>query len=75
MRNFCKTLGKTLNRPSWFPVPEFVLEITLGELATMLTTGQCVHPQKALQWGFSYSYPTLQTALQAIFDPSSTQGT
>ena len=75
MRDFCTTLGRTMNRPSWFPVPEFVLKIALGELSTMLTTGQRVHPQKALDSGFSYSYPTLQEALQSIFGKSSTQGT
>ncbi len=75
MRDFCTTLGKTLNRPSWFPVPEFALNVALGDLATMLTTGQRVHPQKALKSGFSYSYPTLQEALQSILGKSSTQGT
>lgn len=75
MRDFCTTLGKTMNRPSWFPIPEFLLEIALGELATMLTTGQRVHPQKALKSGFSYSFPTLQEALQSILGKSSTQGT
>ncbi|MDH3772161.1 MAG: DUF1731 domain-containing protein, partial [Nitrospirota bacterium] len=62
-------------RPSWFPVPEFVLRMTLGELATMLTTGQRVHPLKAMEAGFSYSYATLQTALNSLFSQSSTPGT
>jgi uncharacterized protein (TIGR01777 family) len=73
MKDFCCTLGKAMNRPSWFPVPEFVLRMTLGELATMLTSGQCVHPLKALEGGFSFSYATLQTALDSIFSQS-TQG-
>lgn len=75
MQNFCTTLGKSMNRPSWFPVPEFVLKIALGEVSTMLTTGQHVHPQKALDSGFTYSYPTLQKALQSILGKSTTQGT
>jgi len=67
MKEFCTALGKSMNRPSWFPVPEFVLRLTLGELATMLTTGQRVHPLKALEAGFSYSYATLQPALDSLF--------
>jgi uncharacterized protein (TIGR01777 family) len=67
MQDFCTALGKAMNRPSWFPVPEFVLRMTLGELATMLTTGQRVHPLKALEAGFSYSYATLQPALDSLF--------
>ena len=73
MKEFCTALGKSMNRPSWFPVPEFVLRMTLGELETMLTTGQRVHPLQALEAGFSYSYATLQAALDSIFSQS-TQG-
>ena len=75
MKEFCTTLGKAMNRPSWFPIPEFVLRMTLGKLATMLTTGQRVVPQRAIDSGFSYTYPTLQTALDSLFAQSSTPGT
>lgn len=75
MREFCTTLGKAMNRPSWIPVPEFALDVALGELATMLTTGQRAYPEKALKNGFTFSYPTLQTALPSIFDTLSPQGT
>jgi uncharacterized protein (TIGR01777 family) len=74
MQDFCTTLGKAMNRPSWFPVPEFMLRIALGELATMLTTGQRVHPVKALEAGFSYSYGTLQPALDSLFAAPLTKG-
>ena len=74
MKDFCTTLGKAMNRPSWFPVPEFMLRIALGELATMLTTGQRVHPLKALEAGFSYSYATLQPALDSLFAAPLTKG-
>ena len=67
MKDFCDALGKAMKRPSLFPVPEFVLKIALGELATMLTTGQRVHPQKALSTGFSFTYSTVQGALYSLF--------
>mgnify|MGYP000495306763 CR=1 FL=1 len=73
MQDFCQALGKAMNRPSWFPVPEFVLETALGELASMLTTGQRVEPQQALQNGFSFAYPTLSAALDEIFSNHSTR--
>ncbi len=72
MKEFCHALGKAMNRPSWFPVPEFVLKIALGELATMLTTGQRAQPLKALSRGFSFSYSTIHRALHSIFSHSST---
>ena len=66
MKEFCHALGKAMKRPSWFPVPEFGLKVALGELSTMLTTGQRAQPQKALSAGFSFTYPTIQEALNAI---------
>ncbi|MEX0828850.1 MAG: TIGR01777 family oxidoreductase [Nitrospirales bacterium] len=66
MKDFCQALGKAMNRPSWFPVPEFALRIALGELSTMLTTGQRAQPHQALSAGFSFTYSTIQEAMHAI---------
>lgn len=71
MKDFCHALGKAMKRPSWFPVPEFTLKIVLGELSTMLTTGQQVYPKKALSDGFSFAYPTIQEAMNSIFSQPS----
>ncbi len=68
MREFCRTLGLVLNRPSWLPVPEFALRLTLGELATLLTTGQRVEPVAALRGGYVFRHPVLEPALQEIFE-------
>jgi uncharacterized protein (TIGR01777 family) len=64
MTDFCKTLGQALHRPSWLPVPSFVLTLALGELGTLMTTGQHVIPAKALTAGFTFHYPTLAAALR-----------
>jgi hypothetical protein len=71
MKGFCQALGKAMKRPSWFPVPEFVLKIALGELSTMLTTGQRAQPHKALNAGFSFTYSTIQEAMNSIFSQPS----
>lgn len=66
MREFCGTLGYALGRPSWLPVPEFALRAALGELATLLTTGQRVEPAVALREGHLFQYPRLEQALREI---------
>ncbi len=66
MKEFCKTLGQVLGRPSWLPVPEFALKWLLGELGSLMTTGQRVNPAKALSGGYVFHYPTLEPALRAI---------
>ena len=66
MQAFCETLGRVLRRPCWLPVPETVLSLALGELGTVMTTGQRVSPQKALAGGYVFQYPSLEAALRAI---------
>ncbi|GJL56816.1 MAG: epimerase [Nitrospirales bacterium] len=71
MNEFCKTLGHALHRPSWMPVPKFALNLLLGELSEMLTTGQHVVPHKIMQEGFHFMYPNLEQALQSLFGEKS----
>jgi len=66
MNQFCDVLGRVLRRPSWLPVPGVALHLALGELGTLMTTGQRVNPAKALSGGYAFHYPTLEPALRAI---------
>ena len=66
MNRFCEVLGRVLQRPSWLPVPGFALQVALGELGTLMTTGQRVIPAKALSQGYVFHYPKLEPALRAI---------
>ena len=66
MNQFCEAIGRVLHRPSWLPVPGFALHLALGELGTLMTTGQRVNPAKALSRGYVFHYPKLEPALQAI---------
>ncbi|MEM7592809.1 MAG: TIGR01777 family oxidoreductase [Cyanobacteria bacterium P01_A01_bin.83] len=66
MGNLCQVLGEVLNRPSWLPVPDFVLELLLGDGAIVVLEGQQVLPKKTESSGFSFQYPQLKPALQEI---------
>lgn len=65
MREFCRTLGRVLRRPSWAPVPAFALRLLLGEMADMLLAGQRVLPAAARKLDYTFRYPTLDKALTA----------
>ena len=67
MTEFCRTLGAVLHRPSWLPVPELMLKLALGELSSLMTTGQRVVPSAAKHGGYRFRYPDLERALRAIF--------
>ena len=66
MKVFCDQIGNVLHRPSWLPVPKLALDLALGELGSVMSTGQRVHPTKAIAEGYAFQYPTLKVALQAI---------
>jgi uncharacterized protein (TIGR01777 family) len=70
LKEFCATLGKIIDRPSWAPVPAAVLRILLGEMADMLLSGQRIIPQKLLDAKFGFTHPTLEATLRAILLPS-----
>jgi uncharacterized protein (TIGR01777 family) len=66
MGEFCKILGKVLNRPSWLPVPDFVLETILGDGAQVVLEGQQVLPKRTEGSGFTYQYALVKNALEEI---------
>jgi len=65
-RDFGKTLGRVLHRPSFVWTPALALRTLLGEAAMLVTTGQRVLPKRALELGYSFQYPTLEAALAQI---------
>ena len=66
-KEFSNVLGRVLGRPSCLTVPAFVVEYMLGELSSVLLTGQRVVPEKILKAGYKFKYPELNEALTAIF--------
>ncbi|MCW5893898.1 MAG: TIGR01777 family oxidoreductase [bacterium] len=60
---FARALGRVLRRPAVLPVPAFVLRLLVGEMATMLLTGQRVLPAVATAHGFVFRFPDLDAAL------------
>jgi hypothetical protein len=67
MKQFCEALGKAMHRPSWAPAPAFALRILLGEMSSMILTGQKVVPGKLLQSGYAFLFPTVAQALDDVF--------
>lgn len=65
-RDFTRTLGRVMGRPSWAPVPGFAIRLLKGQVAEMLTTGQRVIPRKALELGYQFQYPRSEDALRQI---------
>lgn len=66
MNTFAKTIGKVLNRPAFFKVPEFLLNVVLGDAAKVITKGSQVLPKKTISAGYKFKYENLEKALNNI---------
>ncbi|WP_065187261.1 TIGR01777 family oxidoreductase [Shewanella woodyi] len=64
--SFSKTLADTLSRPAFIPMPAFVLNTLLGEMAQLLTQGQYVLPTRLIEAGYRFKFPQLNYALTDI---------
>ncbi|WP_138752739.1 TIGR01777 family oxidoreductase [Paenibacillus sinopodophylli] len=64
---FGRAIGKAMGRPHWFPVPGFVMRTLFGEMSTLLLDGQRALPRKAIEHGFSFRYPTVDSAMKELF--------
>jgi uncharacterized protein (TIGR01777 family) len=66
-REFSDAFGRALRRPSWLPVPGFVLRLLYGEMAAaVLLKGQRVVPRRTQELGFTFRYPTIDEALREV---------
>ncbi len=63
---FGRALAAAMHRPHWFPVPGPLLKPLLGEMSTLVLTGQRAMPRKALDLGYKFAYPRLEDALRDL---------
>ena len=66
-REFTKTLGKVLKRPTILPLPAFAVKLLMGEMGESLLLGSSrVIPNVLMQAGYSFQYADLEKALQYL---------
>jgi hypothetical protein len=66
-REYTKTLGKVLGRPTILPMPAFAARLALGEMADeLLLASTRVVPRELERTGFRFAYPQLEPALRHV---------
>jgi len=66
-RAFTAAVGKALRRPVLIPIPGAPLRLALGAFAEeLLLSGQRVYPKAALDSGFTFRFPDIDSALATI---------
>ena len=66
-REFTKTLGRVLHRPTIFPLPVFAARIAFGEMADeLLLASTRVLPKKLTDSGYKFRHPELGEAFEQL---------
>ena len=65
-KQFAKTLGRVLRRPSFAPLPGFVIKLLFGQMGKKLVLeGQDVRPTRLIESGFEFTHPELESCLRS----------
>jgi len=65
-KEFTKTLGKVLKKPTLLPVPVFMMKLIFGELANIITCSIRAYPKNLLELGFKFKFETIEDALKDL---------
>lgn len=65
-QEFTAALARAVKRPALFPVPSIALKIVLGGFASEVLGSKRVLPQKLIDSGFTFDFPHLAPALNAL---------
>lgn len=66
-RDFTRTLGRVLSRPTLFPVPSGALRLVFGEMAdAALLASVRLLPARLLESNYRFEHPDLETALRHV---------
>jgi uncharacterized protein (TIGR01777 family) len=64
--DFSRVAARVLRRPYGFPTPGFPMRWALGEQADLLLEGARVAPARLTASGFTFTHPTLDSALRSM---------
>ena len=67
-QEFTSALARALHRPAVFPAPAFALKTALGGFSTEVLGSKRVIPQALQEAGFTWDYPHLTEALNALVE-------
>jgi uncharacterized protein len=67
-REFTKILSKKLHRTALFRIPAFFFRILYGKASCIMLNGAQVYPQRLINQGFLFKYPTFEEAMDNLLN-------
>jgi NAD dependent epimerase/dehydratase family enzyme len=71
-RDFTRALAEAVGKPARMMTPGFLLRMWLGVTADTILYGRRVIPRRALELGYPFQFPTLDSALRDLLQTSYT---
>jgi uncharacterized protein (TIGR01777 family) len=66
-KQLVKAIAKATNRIAWLPIPSILVKLIFGSMAKeVLLSGNHVESKKLSDLGFTFSYPTIDSALNNL---------
>jgi uncharacterized protein (TIGR01777 family) len=65
-RTLAKAIGGAMRRPSALPAPGFAMKAAFGEMSTVLLDGQKVLPERLVEAGYEFAFPTVVGAVDNL---------
>jgi uncharacterized protein (TIGR01777 family) len=64
-KQFAKVLGKVLKRPSFIPLPGFMIKLMFGKMGqSLVLDGQEVYPERFLKSGYEFTHLDLESCFR-----------
>ena len=67
--DLAKAIGRTLDRPSWLPVPAVLIRLAMREESVLALGSRRILPARATELGYRYIHPDLDEALAEALGP------
>lgn len=65
-KGLTEALGKSLNKPTFLPVPPFALKLMFGDGSRVLTDGQSATPKRLIEAGFNFKFKTIEDTIEDL---------
>jgi NAD dependent epimerase/dehydratase family enzyme len=67
-QEFTSALARAMKRPALFPAPAIALKLALGGFSSEILGSKKVIPQKLSDAGFTWDFPHVSSALEALVE-------
>ena len=67
MNRVNKSIARSMKKPLFLPnIPSCLVKLILGEMSSLLLTGNKISAEKILSTGYTFDYPTIERALNSL---------